>query len=55
MRPNTLRSMHLRQLPCRQSRSLTAAFELYNAGFKKVRVLDGGIGGYVKGGFELEA
>lgn len=39
----------------RQSRSLTAAFELYNAGFKKVRVLDGGIGGYVKGGFELEA
>ena len=39
----------------RQSRSLTAAFELYNAGFKKVRVLEGGVGGFVKEGFELEA
>lgn len=39
----------------RQSRSLTAAFELFNAGFKKVRVLEGGVGGFVKDGYELES
>ena len=37
----------------RQSRSLTAAFELYNNGFKKVRVLEGGVAGFVKAGGEL--
>lgn len=38
----------------RQSRSLTAAYELYQNGYKKVRVLEGGVGGFVKQGGELE-
>ena len=38
----------------RQSRSLTAAFELYNNGFKNVRVLEGGLDGYLKQGYETE-
>jgi len=38
----------------RQSRSLTAAYELYQNGYKKVRVLEGGVGGFVKQGCELE-
>ena len=38
----------------RQSRSLTAAYELYQNGYMKVRVLEGGVGGFVKQGGELE-
>jgi len=38
----------------RQSRSLTAAYELLKAGFKDVRVLDGGFYGWLKEDMECE-
>lgn len=38
----------------RQSRSLTAAYELYRAGYKKVSVLDGGMASWIKSGLDYE-
>lgn len=38
----------------RQSRSLTAAYELIRAGYKKVSVLDGGMSGWMKSGQDIE-
>lgn len=38
----------------RQSRSLTAAYELYRAGYKKVSVLDGGMASWIKNGLDYE-
>ena len=38
----------------RQSRSLTAAYELYRAGYKKVSVFDGGMASWIKNGLDYE-
>lgn len=38
----------------RQSRSLTAAYELFRAGYGKVRVLDGGLAQWIKDDEEIE-
>ena len=39
----------------RQSRSLTAAYELIRSGYTKVRVLDGGMATWIKDGEEYES
>jgi len=39
----------------RQSRSLTAAYELIRSGYTKVRVLDGGMATWIKNGEEYES